>query len=164
MERVEAKEVHVRRIEEEGGKEVETEKDIYHLSKFIRSNSSTCYNHKPIIAEGDIVSKGEILADGPSMNNGEMALGRNVVVGFMTWDGYNYEDAVIMSERLVKEDVYTSIHIEEYESESRDTKLGPEELHVIFQTFLTMPLRSWMTAVLSISEQKSKTVIFLWVK
>ncbi len=128
VEHVAANEVHVRRIEEENGKEVETEKDIYNLSKFIRSNSGTCYNHKPIVEAGNIVSKGEILADGPSMDNGEMALGRNVVVGFMTWDGYNYEDAVIMSERLVKDDVYTSIHIEEYESESRDTKLGPEEI------------------------------------
>jgi DNA-directed RNA polymerase, beta subunit/140 kD subunit len=98
------------------------------MSKFVRSNAGTCYNQKPIITEGDIVEKGEILADGPSMDNGEMALGRNLVVGFMTWDGYNYEDAVIMSERLVKQDVYTSIHIEEYESESRDTKLGPEEI------------------------------------
>ena len=128
VEHVAANEVHVRRIEEENGKEIETEKDVYNLSKFIRSNSGTCYNQKPIIAAGDVVAKGEILADGPSMDNGEMALGRNLVVGFMTWDGYNYEDAVIMSERLVKEDVYTSIHIEEYESESRDTKLGPEEI------------------------------------
>lgn len=128
VEQVTADDVHVRRIEEENGKEVETEKDVYSLSKFIRSNSGTCYNQKPIISAGDVVSQGEILADGPSMDNGEMALGRNLVVGFMTWDGYNYEDAVIMSERLVKEDVYTSIHIEEYESESRDTKLGPEEI------------------------------------
>ena len=128
VEHVEAKEIHIRRIEEENGKEVETEKDIYRLSKFIRSNSGTCYNQKPIVAKGDVVTQGEILADGPSMDNGEMALGQNVVVGFMTWDGYNYEDAVIMSERLVKDDVYTSIHIEEYESESRDTKLGPEEI------------------------------------
>jgi DNA-directed RNA polymerase subunit beta len=128
VEHVEAKEIHVRRIIQENGKDVETDKDVYKLSKFIRSNSGTCYNQKPIVQVGDVVSKGEILADGPSMDNGEMALGRNVVVGFMTWDGYNYEDAVIMSERLVKDDVYTSIHIEEYESESRDTKLGPEEI------------------------------------
>ena len=128
VEHVAANEVHVRRIEEKNGKETETEKDIYNMSKFIRSNSGTCYNQKPIVSAGDVVSKGEILADGPSMDNGEMALGRNAVVGFMTWDGYNYEDAVIMSERLVKDDVYTSIHIEEYESESRDTKLGPEEI------------------------------------
>ncbi|PTK07774.1 DNA-directed RNA polymerase subunit beta [Mammaliicoccus sciuri] len=128
VEHVEAKEILVRRIVEENGKEIETELDRYPLSKFKRSNSGTCYNQRPIIANGDIVSKGEILADGPSMELGEMALGRNVVVGFMTWDGYNYEDAVIMSERLVKDDVYTSIHVEEYESEARDTKLGPEEI------------------------------------
>ncbi len=128
VEHAEAKEILVRRIVEENGKEIETELDRYPLSKFKRSNSGTCYNQRPIIASGDIVSKGEILADGPSMELGEMALGRNVVVGFMTWDGYNYEDAVIMSERLVKDDVYTSIHVEEYESEARDTKLGPEEI------------------------------------
>lgn len=128
VEHVEAKEILVRRIVEENGKEIETELDRYPLSKFKRSNSGTCYNQRPIIASGDIISKGEILADGPSMELGEMALGRNVVVGFMTWDGYNYEDAVIMSERLVKDDVYTSIHVEEYESEARDTKLGPEEI------------------------------------
>ena len=87
-----------------------------------------CYNQSPIVSVGDRVVKKEILADGPSMEKGELALGRNVLVAFMTWDGYNYEDAIIMSERLVKDDVYTSIHIEEYESESRDTKLGPEEI------------------------------------
>ena len=100
----------------------------YNLHKFIRSNQGTCYNQRPIVAAGDRVTKGEILADGPSMEKGELALGRNVLVAFMTWEGYNYEDAVIMSERLVKDDVYTSIHIEEYESEARDTKLGPEEI------------------------------------
>jgi DNA-directed RNA polymerase subunit beta len=98
------------------------------LLKFIRSNQGTCYNQRPIVAVGNHVTKGEILADGPSMELGELALGRNVLVGFVNWDGYNYEDAIIMSERLVKDDVYTSIHIEEYESESRDTKLGPEEI------------------------------------
>ncbi len=128
VEHVEARQIKVRRIVEENGKEIETDLDVYKLSKFVRSNSGTCYNQRPIIAVGDVVTKGEILADGPSMELGEMALGRNVVVGFMTWDGYNYEDAVIMSERLVKDDVYTSIHIEEYESEARDTKLGPEEI------------------------------------
>ncbi|UTH13688.1 DNA-directed RNA polymerase subunit beta [Macrococcus equipercicus] len=128
VEHVEARQIKVRRIVEENGKEIETDLDTYKLSKFARSNSGTCYNQRPIIAVGDVVTKGEILADGPSMELGEMALGRNVVVGFMTWDGYNYEDAVIMSERLVKDDVYTSIHIEEYESEARDTKLGPEEI------------------------------------
>lgn len=102
--------------------------DEYRLTKFARSNSGTCYNQRPIVQTGDKVDYDEILADGPSMENGEMALGQNPLVAFMTWDGYNYEDAVIMSERLVKDDVYTSIHIEEYESEARDTKLGPEEI------------------------------------
>lgn len=102
--------------------------DQYRLTKFARSNAGTCYNQRPIVKLGEEVADKEILADGPSMQNGEMALGQNPLVAFMTWDGYNYEDAVIMSERLVKDDVYTSIHIEEYESESRDTKLGPEEI------------------------------------
>ncbi|NAP00010.1 DNA-directed RNA polymerase subunit beta, partial [Halomonas sp. MG34] len=118
----------VRRISEVDGKEVEGDVDRYKLQKYIRSNQGTCYNQRPIVSGGDRVTKGEILADGPSMENGELALGRNVLVGFMTWEGYNYEDAIIMSERLVKDDVYTSIHIEEYESEARDTKLGPEEI------------------------------------
>ena len=100
----------------------------YRLTKFAISNAGTCINHRPIVKVGDQVVKGEILADGPSMEQGELALGQNVLVGFMTWNGYNYEDAVIMSERLVKEDVYTSIHIEEYSIECRDTKLGPEEI------------------------------------
>ncbi|GAE93763.1 DNA-directed RNA polymerase beta subunit [Gracilibacillus boraciitolerans JCM 21714] len=128
VERVEAKEILVRRITEVEGKEVEGDLDRYRLQKFIRSNQGTCYNQRPIVAKGDRVVKGEILADGPSMEKGELALGQNVLVGFMTWEGYNYEDAVIMSERLVKDDVYTSIHIEEYESDARDTKLGPEEI------------------------------------
>ncbi|MGO1758743.1 MAG: DNA-directed RNA polymerase subunit beta [Mammaliicoccus vitulinus] len=128
VEHVESNEILVRRLIEEDGQEYEGELDRYPLAKFKRSNTGTCYNQRPIIATGDVVTKGEILADGPSMELGEMALGRNLVVGFMTWDGYNYEDAVIMSERLVKDDVYTSIHVEEYESEARDTKLGPEEI------------------------------------
>ena len=102
--------------------------DKYSVIKFQRSNSGTSYNQNPIVSKGDRVDKGEILADGPSMDQGEMALGQNPVVAFMTYDGYNFEDAIIMSERLVKDDVYTSIHIEEYESEARDTKLGPEEI------------------------------------
>lgn len=102
--------------------------DDYYLTKFARSNAGTCYNQQPIVEVGESVEKGEILADGPSMQNGEMALGQNPLVAFMTWEGYNYEDAIIMSERLVKDDVYTSIHIEEYESEARETKLGPEEI------------------------------------
>ncbi|WP_078593200.1 DNA-directed RNA polymerase subunit beta [Evansella clarkii] len=128
VERVSAKYVQIRKIEEVDGKETEGDVVRYNLQKFIRSNQGTCYNQRPIVSEGDIVTKGEILADGPSMEKGEMALGRNVMVGFMTWEGYNYEDAIILSERLVKDDVYTSVHIEEYESESRDTKLGPEEI------------------------------------
>lgn len=128
VERVEAKEIVIRRISEVDGKEVEGDADYYKLQKFKRTNQGTCYNQRPIIDEGDRVTKGEVLADGPSMEKGELALGRNVLVGFMTWEGYNYEDAIIMSERLVKDDVYTSIHIEEFESEARDTKLGPEEI------------------------------------
>ena len=131
VEHVEAREVHVRRYVDKNGDGNYTETsevDKYNLVKFERSNAGTCYTQRPIVSVGEEVEKGEILADGPSMDNGEMALGQNLVVGFMMWDGYNYEDAVIMSERMVKEDVYTSIHIEEYESESRDTKLGPEEI------------------------------------
>ncbi|MCF6411863.1 DNA-directed RNA polymerase subunit beta [Pseudalkalibacillus salsuginis] len=128
VEKVSAARVYIRRIETVDGKEVKGDLDRYNLMKFVRSNQGTCYNQRPIVSQGDRVTKGEILADGPSMELGELALGRNVLVGFMTWDGYNYEDAVIMSERLVKDDVYTSIHIEEYESEARDTKLGPEEI------------------------------------
>lgn len=128
VEKVNAKDIYVRRISEVDGKEVEGDLDHYRLQKFIRSNQGTCYNQKPIVSKGDRVVKGEILADGPSMDNGELALGRNALVAFMTWDGYNYEDAVIMSERFVKDDIFTSIHIEEFESEARDTKLGPEEI------------------------------------
>ncbi|WP_337017727.1 DNA-directed RNA polymerase subunit beta [Oceanobacillus massiliensis] len=128
VERVEAKEVIVRRTSIIDGKEVEGDVDRYKLQKYKRSNQGTCYNQRPIVSEGDRVTKGEVLADGPSMQDGELALGQNVLVGFMTWEGYNYEDAIIMSERLVKDDVYTSIHIEEFESEARDTKLGPEEI------------------------------------
>ncbi len=100
----------------------------YKLTKFLRSNQGTCINQKPIVKKGEAVEKGDIIADGPSTSQGEIALGKNILIGFMTWEGYNYEDAVLINERLVKEDVFTSIHIEEYESESRDTKLGPEEI------------------------------------
>jgi DNA-directed RNA polymerase subunit beta len=100
----------------------------YRLSKFTISNAGTCINHKPIVVVGEKILKGQVLADGPAMEQGELALGQNVLVGFMTWNGYNYEDAIIMSERLVKDDVYTSIHIDEYAIECRDTKLGPEEI------------------------------------
>ena len=104
------------------------EKEDYHLTKFARSNQSNCYNQKPIVFKGDHVEAGDVIADGPSTEGGELALGKNPLIGFMTWEGYNYEDAVLLSERLVQEDVYTSIHIEEYEAEARDTKLGPEEI------------------------------------
>ena len=110
-------------IRGEGGDEMR-----YHLTKFARSNQGTCINQHPIVKEGEIVKRGQVIADGPSTDEGEISLGRNVLIGFMTWEGYNYEDAVLISERLVKDDVYTSIHIEEYESEARDTKLGPEEI------------------------------------
>ncbi|MBR5799842.1 MAG: DNA-directed RNA polymerase subunit beta [Lachnospiraceae bacterium] len=104
------------------------EKAEYHLTKFSRSNQSNCYNQKPIVFKGDHVEAGQVIADGPSTAMGELALGKNPLIGFMTWEGYNYEDAVLLSERLVQEDVYTSVHIEEYEAEARDTKLGAEEI------------------------------------
>ena len=100
----------------------------YKLTKFQRSNQSNCYNQRPIVDKGERVEKGQVIADGPSTSGGEMALGKNPLIGFMTWEGYNYEDAVLLSERLVQDDVYTSVHIEEYEAEARDTKLGPEEI------------------------------------
>ena len=103
-------------------------KKTYKLTKFLRSNQSNCYNQKPIVDKGERVEEGQVIADGPSTSNGELALGKNPLIGFMTWEGYNYEDAVLLSERLVQDDVYTSVHIEEYEAEARDTKLGPEEI------------------------------------
>ncbi len=106
----------------------EGQRDVYRLTKFARSNQSNCYNQKPIVLKGEKVEAGAVIADGPSTAKGEIALGKNPLIGFMTWEGYNYEDAVLLSERLVQEDVYTSVHIEEYEAESRDTKLGPEEI------------------------------------
>nr|MCR4705134.1 DNA-directed RNA polymerase subunit beta [Lachnospiraceae bacterium] len=110
-------------IKNDDGEEVE-----YHLTKFSRSNQSNCYNQKPIVFKGDHVEAGQVIADGPSTSQGQLALGKNPLIGFMTWEGYNYEDAVLLSERLVQEDVYTSVHIEEYEAEARDTKLGAEEI------------------------------------
>ena len=109
-------------------KDNHSERHRYHLTKFARSNQGTCINQRPVVKAGDPVDKGDLLADGPSTEKGEIGLGRNVLIGFMTWEGYNYEDAVLISEKLVKEDVYTSIHIEEFESEARETKLGPEEI------------------------------------
>ena len=120
-------------IERSTSKEIVVKQDdgtrkTYKLTKFLRSNQSNCYNQRPIVVKGERVEEGQVIADGPSTSNGEMALGKNPLIGFMTWEGYNYEDAVLLSERLVQDDVYTSIHIEEYEAEARDTKLGPEEI------------------------------------
>ena len=120
VERSTSKEIIVKR--EDGNK------DTYHLTKFSRSNQSNCYNQRPIVFKGEKVRKGQVIADGPSTSNGELALGKTPLIGFMTWEGYNYEDAVLLSERLVMNDVYTSVHIDEYEAEARDTKLGPEEI------------------------------------
>ncbi|HIR27246.1 MAG TPA: DNA-directed RNA polymerase subunit beta, partial [Candidatus Choladousia intestinigallinarum] len=120
VERAASKEIIVRR--DDG------QRDEYHLMKFTRSNQSNCYNQRPIVFKGERVEAGQVIADGPSTSNGEIALGKNPLIGFMTWEGYNYEDAVLLSERLVMDDVYTSVHIEEYEAEARDTKLGPEEI------------------------------------
>jgi DNA-directed RNA polymerase subunit beta len=128
VERVTANEIWIRVQEEVSGKRVSGDLDKYKLLKFVRSNQGTCINQRPIVRRGDIVQAGDIIADGPATDQGELALGRNVLVAFMTWEGYNYEDAILLSEKLVKEDVYTSIHIEEYEAEARDTKLGPEEI------------------------------------
>ncbi len=121
VERVTADEIVIRRDEDNG-------RDRYKLLKFKRSNQGTCINQRPIIDKGEYIQKGDPIADGPSTENGEIALGKNILIGFMTWEGYNYEDAILLNEKLVMEDVLTSIHIEEYESEARDTKLGPEEI------------------------------------
>src|SRR5207244_3069344 len=102
--------------------------DIYRLNKYIRSNQSTCFNQKPVVMQGDRVEPGDVIADGASTEVGELALGRNVTVAFMPWQGYNFEDSILISERILKEDLFTSIHIEEYECIARDTKLGPEEI------------------------------------
>ena len=109
-------------------KDLHGERHRYHLTKFARSNQGTCINQRPVVSAGQKIEKGDLLADGPSTEKGEIGLGRNALIGFMTWEGYNYEDAVLISEKLVKEDMYTSIHIEEFESEARETKLGPEEI------------------------------------
>jgi DNA-directed RNA polymerase subunit beta len=128
VERVTAREIWLREQTEVDGRMVNGNVQKYKLYKFMRSNQGTCINQRPIVRKGDLVKAGDIIADGPSMEMGEIALGRNILVAFMTWEGYNYEDAILLSEKLVKEDVYTSIHIEEYESEARDTKLGSEEI------------------------------------
>ena len=128
VERVTASEIRVRVEGTVDGIAVKGDVDRYKVAKFMRSNQGTCINQRPLVKHGDFVKKGDIIADGPSTEKGELALGRNVLVAFMTWEGYNYEDAILLSEDVVKEDIYTSIHIEEYECEARDTKLGPEEI------------------------------------
>lgn len=128
VERIDSQEMAIRTIKKVGRKKVEGDLIIYKLRKFERSNQGTSMNQRPLVRKGDTVKAGENIADGPSTELGELALGQNIVVAFMTWEGYNFEDAILISERLVKDDVYTSIHIEEYESEARDTKLGPEEI------------------------------------
>jgi DNA-directed RNA polymerase subunit beta len=120
VERVSANSLTIRRDDDT--------RDVYHLTKFMRSNQGTCINQRPLVDKGKYVKKGDVIADGPSTQNGELALGKNPLIGFMTWEGYNYEDAILLSEKLVEADVYTSVHIEEFEAESRDTKLGPEEI------------------------------------
>lgn len=102
--------------------------DVYHLQKFVRSNQGTCINQIPIVDEGEHVSANQPIADGPATSNGELALGYNIIVAYMPWEGYNYEDAILLSENLIKRDIFTSIHIEEYQCDARDTKLGPEEV------------------------------------
>lgn len=127
VERVDASRIVVK-CDDERRDRFDTGVDIYNLTKFQRSNQDTCFNHKPVVNNGDRVNRGDIIADGPAIDNGDLALGRNVVVAFMSWGGYNYEDSILISERLVKEDIYTSIHIEEFEVMARDTKLGKEEI------------------------------------
>ena len=138
--------------------------DVYTIQKFRRSNSGTAYNQRTFVKVGDIVEKGDFIADGPSMEGGEMALGQNPIVAYMTWEGYNFEDAVIMSERLVKDDVYTSVHLEEFESETRDTKLGPEEITVNCQTLVKKPSKTLTKWVLSVSVLRLKKATFLLVR
>ena len=116
----------------EGRKKLKTDLEagvhVYELRKFMRSNAGTCVNQKPIVKKGQHVKRGQVIADGPNTDHGELALGRNVLVAFMPWNGYNFEDAIMISEKVVKEDIYTSIHIDEFEIGARDTKLGPEEI------------------------------------
>ncbi|MBN2539074.1 MAG: DNA-directed RNA polymerase subunit beta [Deltaproteobacteria bacterium] len=128
VEDVDAARIVIKRDTEEGGDEADIGVDIYNLIKYQRSNQNTCFNHKPIVEKGSRVKKGDIIADGPATDNGELALGRNIMVAFMPWGGYNYEDSILISERIVKDDIYTSVHIEEFETVARDTKLGKEEI------------------------------------
>lgn len=146
VERVEAKNIWVRRYEDVDGQQVKGNLDKYSLLKFVRSNQGTCYNQRPIVSVGDEVVKGEILADGPSMEKGELALGRNVMVGFMTWDGYNYEDAIIMSERLVKMTSTLLFILKNMNQKLVIQSLDQKKLRVIFQTLGKM-LYATLTSV-----------------
>ena len=137
---------------------------IYALAKYQRSNQNTCVNQRPLVVSGQKIKKGEVIADGPATEQGELALGRNVLVAFMPWDGYNFEDAIIVSEKLVREDVYTSIHIEEFDVEARDTKQGREEITRDISNVGEDALRTLMRVGLSVWAQRSSQVIFLWVK
>jgi DNA-directed RNA polymerase subunit beta len=127
VEQVDASRIVIK-CDSDGKDGFDTGVDIYNLSKYQRSNQDTCFNQKPIVDRGDRVNQGDIVADGPATDNGELALGRNVMVAFMSWGGYNYEDSILVSERVIKDDIYTSIHIEEFETMARDTKLGQEEI------------------------------------
>ena len=129
--------------------------DTYHIIKFMRSNQGTCVNQVPVVSVGDRVQVGDVIADGPATKDGEISLGKNALIGFMTWEGYNYEDAVLISEKIVRDDVYTSIHIEEYETEARDTKLGPE---AVSYTHLDVYKRQVLYIVFSGGSRSS----FLW--
>jgi DNA-directed RNA polymerase subunit beta len=125
---VDASRIVIRHDTAEGGNGADKPVTIYNLSKFVRSNQNTCFNHRPIVRKGDRVVKGQIVADGPATDKGELALGKNVTVAFMPWGGYNFEDSILVSERLVRDGVYTSVHIEEFEVVARDTKLGKEDI------------------------------------
>jgi DNA-directed RNA polymerase subunit beta len=143
--------VRVEGAAHEGQMSREVGADIYQMTKFKRSNQNTCITQKPIVAVGQRVKKGDVLADGPCTDKGELALGRNVLVAFMPWRGYNFEDAIVVSEKLVKEDYYTSIHIEEFEIEARDTKLGPEEITRDIPNIAETFLGTWTKAASSAS-------------
>ena len=156
MDYVDSQRIVVRVDGEDGDVSKEMGADIYNLTKFKRSNQNTCISQKPIVRVGQKVHKGQVLADGPCTELGELALGRNVLVAFMPWRGYNFEDAILVSERMVKDDYYTSIHIEEFEIEARDTKLGPEEItRDIPNVSESVPARTSTTAASSASAPTS---------
>jgi DNA-directed RNA polymerase beta subunit len=138
--------------------------DIYRLRKFQRSNQNTCINQRPLVKVGDKVGKGEVIADGPSTDMGELALGKNVIVAFMPWNGYNYEDSILISERIVRDDVFTSIHIEEFEVAARDTKLGPKRSPATSRTSARRPCATSTRRASSISAPKWGRAISWWAR